>query len=77
MNSAWLRKPCPDVGAVFDVAAGAHGEDEPGGNAVRHSGGTGLTVRVAVADELAIDITDNGNGIPVDNRRHSGLANIR
>lgn len=46
-------------------------------NAVRHSGGTGLTVKVAVADELAIDITDNGNGIPVDNRRHSGLANMR
>ena len=46
-------------------------------NAVRHSGGTGLTVKVAVADELAIDITDNGNGIPADNRRHSGLANMR
>ena len=46
-------------------------------NAVRHSGGTGLTIKVAVADELAIDITDNGNGIPADNRRHSGLANMR
>jgi RNA polymerase sigma-70 factor (TIGR02947 family) len=46
-------------------------------NAVRHSGGTGLTVKVAVADELVIDITDNGIGIPADNRRHSGLANMR
>ncbi|WP_371744196.1 GAF domain-containing protein [Mycobacterium sp. DL592] len=46
-------------------------------NAVRHSGGTGLTVKVAVADELAIDITDNGSGIPADNRRDSGLANMR
>ena len=46
-------------------------------NAVRHSGGTGLTVTVAVADELVVDITDNGSGIPADNRRHSGLANMR
>ena len=45
-------------------------------NAVRHSGATSLTVTVAVADELAIDITDNGTGIPADNRRHSGLANM-
>ena len=46
-------------------------------NAVRHSGATSLAVKVAVADELAIDITDDGNGIPADNRRHSGLANMR
>jgi len=32
---------------------------------------------VAVADELAIDIIDNGDGIPADNQRHSGLANMR
>lgn len=46
-------------------------------NAIRHSGASGLIVKVAVGDELAIDITDNGNGIPADNRRHSGLANMR
>ncbi len=64
---------------IGDVVAG-HAEAvimEAISNAVRHSGGTGLTVKVAVADELAIDITDNGNGIPPDNRRHSGLANMR
>ena len=45
-------------------------------NAVRHSGATSLTVTIAVADGLAIDITDNGTGIPADNRRVSGLGNM-
>jgi len=46
-------------------------------NAVRHSGATHLTIEVAVADELSIDVLDNGCGIPADNRRRSGLANLR
>jgi signal transduction histidine kinase len=46
-------------------------------NAVRHSGATTLTVEVSVADELALDIIDNGHGIPADNQRQSGLANMQ
>jgi signal transduction histidine kinase len=46
-------------------------------NAVRHSGATSLTVVVDVGDELALDIIDNGRGIPADNQRRSGLANMR
>ena len=45
-------------------------------NAVRHSGATRLTVEVNVADMLTLDIIDNGCGMPVDNPRRSGLANI-
>lgn len=45
-------------------------------NAVRHSGASRLTVDVDVADMLTLDITDNGNGIPADNHRRSGLANM-
>lgn len=46
-------------------------------NAVRHSGATHLTIELTVADELGIDVLDNGCGIPSDNRRQSGLANMR
>jgi signal transduction histidine kinase len=46
-------------------------------NAVRHSGATRLTIEIAVADELSIDVRDNGHGIPSDNQRRSGLANMR
>ncbi len=46
-------------------------------NAVRHSGATHLSIEVTVADELRIDVTDNGCGIPADNQRHSGLSNMR
>ncbi len=45
-------------------------------NAVRHSGASRLTIEVDVADMLTLDITDNGNGIPADNHRRSGLANM-
>lgn len=45
-------------------------------NAVRHSGASRLTVEVDVGDMLTINITDNGCGIPVDNLRRSGLANM-
>ena len=45
-------------------------------NAVRHSGATRLTVEVTIADQLSIDVIDNGRGIPADNQRHSGLANL-
>ncbi len=45
-------------------------------NAVRHSGASRLTVEVSVADMLALDVIDNGCGMPVDNSRRSGLANM-
>ncbi|MBV8347793.1 MAG: GAF domain-containing sensor histidine kinase [Mycolicibacterium sp.] len=45
-------------------------------NAVRHSGATSLTVEVSVGDQLTLDIIDNGRGIPADNQRRSGLANM-
>jgi signal transduction histidine kinase len=45
-------------------------------NAVRHSGAARLTVEVSVADMLTVDIVDNGCGMPVDNPRRSGLANM-
>ena len=46
-------------------------------NAVRHSGASKLTVEVSVDDMLTLDITDDGCGIPADNSRHSGLANMQ
>lgn len=46
-------------------------------NAVRHSGATHLNIEVTVADELRIDVIDDGCGIPADNQRQSGLANLR
>ena len=46
-------------------------------NVLRHSGATRLTIEVTVADEVCIDVRDDGHGIPADNRRQSGLANMR
>jgi signal transduction histidine kinase len=45
-------------------------------NAIRHSGASRLTVDVSVADMLTVDVADNGRGIPADNPRRSGLANL-
>jgi signal transduction histidine kinase len=45
-------------------------------NAVRHSGASRLTVEVSVGDMFTVDIIDNGCGVPVDNLRRSGLANM-
>ncbi len=45
-------------------------------NAVRHSGATRLNIVVTVADELLIDVVDDGCGIPEHNQRRSGLANL-
>lgn len=46
-------------------------------NALRHSGGSRLTVEVDVADMFVLDVSDNGCGIPAGNTRNSGLANIK
>ena len=45
-------------------------------NAVRHAGAATIAVEVSVTDELLIEITDDGRGIPSGNQRHSGLANM-
>ena len=45
-------------------------------NAVRHSAASRLTVEVSVDDMLILDVVDNGSGIPADNPRRSGLANM-
>lgn len=45
-------------------------------NAVRHSGATHLNVAVTVADQLLIEVVDDGCGIPEHNQRRSGLANM-
>ncbi|WP_082947515.1 GAF domain-containing protein [Mycobacterium sp. E2479] len=46
-------------------------------NAIRHSSASRLTVEIDVADMLALDIIDNGSGMPADNQRRSGLANMQ
>jgi signal transduction histidine kinase len=46
-------------------------------NALRHSGASRLTVEISVADMLTLDIIDNGCGIAAENRRNSGLANMK
>jgi signal transduction histidine kinase len=45
-------------------------------NAVRHSGAKHLSVTVDVGDEFCLEVTDDGHGIPPDNERSSGLANM-
>jgi signal transduction histidine kinase len=44
-------------------------------NVVRHASATAVTVSVSVLDDLTIEVTDNGIGIPADTRR-SGLNNL-
>ena len=65
--------------SVVEAALAEHAEavvKEAIGNAVRHAQATKLTVAIDVADELCIDVVDNGRGIP-DNITGSGLANLR
>jgi signal transduction histidine kinase len=46
-------------------------------NAVRHAGASHLTVRICADDQLTVEVIDDGCGIPQDNQRRSGLANMR
>jgi signal transduction histidine kinase len=46
-------------------------------NCVRHAAASRLTVRVTAADLLTVEVVDNGRGIPADNKRSSGLTNMR
>ena len=45
-------------------------------NTLRHSGATTLRIEVSVEDDLTVEVVDNGCGIPADNQRRSGLANL-
>jgi signal transduction histidine kinase len=45
-------------------------------NAVRHSGAKHITITATVGDEFSLEVTDDGHGIPADNQRNSGLANM-
>ena len=45
-------------------------------NAVRHAGASTVTVRIAVDDDLWIEVSDNGRGIREEVAR-SGLTDLR
>ncbi|WP_228001805.1 GAF domain-containing sensor histidine kinase [Nocardia australiensis] len=45
-------------------------------NAVRHASATTVSVHVSVRDDVTIEVTDDGIGVPDDFERMSGLANL-
>lgn len=65
--------------SVVDAVLADHAEavvKEAVSDAVRHTDASQLTIHIDVADELSIDVIDNGKGIP-DEITDSGLANLR
>ncbi|MGZ8802802.1 MAG: sensor histidine kinase [Mycobacterium sp.] len=79
--NAELRTSVQYVGPLSVVHAGLadHAEAvvrEAVSNAVRHGKASTLTVNVAVGDELSIEISDNGRGLP-DEITGSGITNLR
>jgi signal transduction histidine kinase len=65
--------------SVVDPTVADHAEAvvrEAVSNAVRHSGGRTLSVEVRAEDELSIEVTDDGCGIPAE-VTPSGLNNLR
>ncbi|MGH3968357.1 MAG: sensor histidine kinase, partial [Mycobacterium sp.] len=78
---AGLRTTVQFVGplSVVDSALADQAEAvvrEAVSNAVRHAHATTLTVRLAVEDDLCIEVIDNGCGMP-DEVTGSGLTNLR
>lgn len=76
-----LRTTVQFVGplSVVDGALADHAEAvvrEAVSNAVRHANATTVTVRVSVEDDLCIEVSDNGHGMP-DEFTGSGLTNLR
>lgn len=61
-------------GALADEAEAAVTEAIT--NAVRHAAATKLTIAVEVADEVRIDVVDNGRGLPAD-VTEAGLMTLR
>lgn len=70
-----MRGPTTAVGGELAEHAEAVAA-EAVSNAVRHSGASRLTVEIDVDSVLTLDIIDNGSGMPADNQRRSGLANM-
>lgn len=65
--------------SVVDSTLADHAEAvvrEAVSNAVRHAQATTLTVRVTVDDDLCIEVSDNGRGMPQE-YTGSGLTNLR
>ncbi|MGE2715098.1 GAF domain-containing protein [Mycolicibacterium litorale] len=65
--------------SVIDATLADHAEAvvrEAVSNAVRHAEATELTVRVTVADDLCVEVADNGRGIGAS-VTESGLRNLR
>ncbi len=63
---------------VVSTALAGHAEAvvrEAVSNAVRHADATELSITVSVTDDLVIDVTDNGIGLP-DTVARSGLGNL-
>ncbi|CAM2803962.1 histidine kinase [Mycobacterium intermedium] len=78
---AGLRTNVQYVGplSVVDSTLADHAEAvvrEAVSNAARHAHATTLTVRVTVDDDLRIEVSDNGCGLP-ENFTASGLTNLR
>jgi two-component system sensor histidine kinase DevS len=76
-----LRTTVQFVGplSVVNSALADHAEAvvrEAVSNAVRHAEATTLSVRVKVDDDLCIEVSDNGRGMP-DDVTGSGLTNLR
>ena len=65
--------------SVVDATLADHAEAvlrEAISNAVRHSGASELAILVEVADDLSIEVSDNGCGIAAE-ITESGLGNLR
>ncbi|MEC3953148.1 GAF domain-containing sensor histidine kinase [Nocardia sp. CDC153] len=45
-------------------------------NVVRHAGADSLTIALSVADDVTVDVNDNGAGLDQSSSRRSGLANL-
>ena len=66
--------------SVVNAELARHAEaviTEASSNCVRHADASRLTVHVTVTDFLTVEVVDNGRGIPEENTRSSGLANMR
>ena len=77
-----LRTTVQFVGplSVVDGALADHAEAvvrEALSNAVRHAGASTVTVRIAVDDDLRIEVSDNGRGLHDPDVARSGLADLR
>ena len=80
-GTSGLRTTVSFVGplSVVDGTLADHAEAvvrEAVSNAVRHAHATTLTVTVRVEDDLSIEVTDDGSGMPAD-VTPSGLTNLR